>query len=112
MIFGEDTEPAAPVRDLSKDIILQGKIRAVQVAAAAITGETPQIINRGEYIEIVFTENQKMILRDWIKKSLTAAPGTVRIDYYGLTVPPLVQVYGKIAVVILIAAFFLGRLTK
>lgn len=111
MLLGEENT-TIPTRDLSKDVILQGKIRALQVAAAALTGETPAIINRGEYIEIQFTPGQKAKMQDWIRKSLVAAPGDVRIDYYGIAMPPLAQVYGKIALVVLLAAFFLGRLTK
>lgn len=110
--MGQDTPPAAPARDLSKDVVLQGKIRALQVAAAALTGETPAIINRGEYIEVQFTDSQKNIFRDWIRRSLVAAPGDIRIDYYGVAMPPLFQVYGKLALVVLLGAFFLGRLTK
>lgn len=112
MFFGEETTPAAPVRDLSKDVILQGKIRALQIFAAALTGETPAVINRGEYVEIQFSPRQKNIMQDFIKRSLTAAPGDVRLDLYGVAMPPVLQVYGKIALVVLLAAFFLGRLTK
>lgn len=110
MLFGDNT--AAPVRDLSQDVLLQGKLKSVQVLAAALTGETPALINRGDYVEIQFSPAQKVIMQNWIKKSLTAAPGTVRVDIYGIAMPPLFQVYGKIALVTLLAAFFLGRLSK
>lgn len=112
MFFGDETTPAPAARDLSKDVILQGKIRALQVFAAAITGEAPAIINRGDYVEIQFSPRQKEFIQNYIKRSLTAAPGDVRIDMYGVAMPPILQVYGKIALVVLLAAFFLGRLTK
>lgn len=112
MLFGEETTPAPQARDISNDVILQGKIRALQIFAAAITGETPQVINRGEYAEILFSPRQKEILQGWIKKSLQAGPSDIRIDYFGITAPPLIQVYGKIILVVLLAAFFLGRITK
>lgn len=113
MLNGDEVETTTTTgRNVANDVLLQAKVKAMLVAAAAITGESPQAINRGEYVEIIFTPKQKELMQSWIVDNLLKKPGDVRIDYYGIALPPIIKVYGKIALLALVAAYVLGKISR
>jgi len=96
---------------IKNDIVLAGKIAAFSTLIAGLTGEAPAVEYTDEYAQINFSDNQKQILQQYIEKNLRAKPGAVRIDYNSIFTPPLFRVYGKYAIMALVAAYLMGRLT-
>ncbi|RQW04063.1 hypothetical protein EH223_08460 [candidate division KSB1 bacterium] len=97
--------------NVANDVTVHSRVLALQVFAATMTGQKPTVINRGEYVEIQFTPEQYKIMQQYIEDTLRARPGKIRVDYQKIMLPPMLKVYGKIAVLSLLATFFLGRVT-
>lgn len=98
--------------DIQNDLMLRGKIAAFSTMIAALTGEQPAINYTPEFAQIEFTEQQKQILQSMIERELKAKPGSIRINYNSIFFPPVFRVYGKYALMALIAAFLLGKLSN
>lgn len=97
--------------DIRQDLSTTAKIAAIQAFLGNVTGEPAQVQYGDGYVRIVLTENQKLILQNEIEKQLRAKPGKIRLNYGQLIIPPVARVYGKFAILALIAAFLLGSLT-
>lgn len=98
--------------DVKNDLILRGKVSAFSTMIAAITGEAPQVEYFPEYVQVSFSATQKKTLQDLFESNLRAKPGVFRIDYNSVTLPPLFRVYGKYAIMLLFAAFLLGKISS
>jgi hypothetical protein len=97
---------------VKNDVVLNLKIAAIKALAKQITGELPQVIDNGDYYTIKWTAAQKMLIQNYIYNSIMAAPGRLQIETMPVLFPAAFRAYGKIAISLLIAAFFIGRLTK
>lgn len=95
--------------NVANDIQLQVKVAAINAFFEKITGEKPLIENRGSYVRITWTDKQKILIREYIKGMLKSEPGKIRLDYQTTLLPAIWDVYGRYAVLVVMAAFFLGK---
>ena len=80
---------------VGSDIVLMAKAQLIAQLFRATTNETPKIIDRGSYLEVQFTEEQKKIIHKYFEGVLQAKPGKIRIPWGQLTLPPIFKVYGR-----------------
>jgi len=93
------------------NVMVMGKAQAIGGLATLLTSEQAQIIDRGDYLQIVFTDNQKTIITDYIEKTLNATPSDIRINWGELTLPALFKVYGRYLIMAVVIAFLLGKIS-
>lgn len=87
--------------------------RAALVAAIELyTGEKPIVNEYSTYDEIIFTDNQKRLLRDQLTRWNRAEPGDVRVQVAPIMLPWAAKTYGAYLIGVLGAGFLLGFLLK
>jgi hypothetical protein len=98
--------------DISNDLNVLAKVTAIKTFSSVAIGEAPTAVNRGDHVDIIFSDAAMVKLQQFVYDSLMQKPGKVRIDTYAIAFPPLLKVYGKIAIIALVCTFLLGRITK
>ena len=96
---------------VKNDIILQAKAFGVAQLFNTLAGVKPEIVDRGTYLQVQFSDDQKKIIHKYFENVLQSKPGRIRINWAGLTLPPLVKVYGRWLVIVLIVSYLLGQIT-
>lgn len=89
------------------------KAAAISAGIQALTGTAPitrkSADAKGEYIEIIPTERQVIILREYLDAWLSKEPGDVRVDLSGIWWPTVAKRTGLWASGALALSAYLGR---
>jgi hypothetical protein len=95
-------------------VALQLKVVAIGGLVKWLTGENPIVEYGDDFVNISFSEPQKVILQKWVESqldtSLTAKPGDIRIDFNSILVPVAVKKIAPVAIGSGAIGFILGKL--
>lgn len=94
------------------DIVLHGQVEIALALIEQVTKQPATVKWHQDYAEIILNPQQKDIVRTHISNALAARkPGRIRLNTLELVAPPVLKTYGKLAIVLLILIFFVGRLS-
>lgn len=95
--------------DISKNVNLMVRVKAIQAAAEILLGEQPEVQYGADHVRLVFSPMAKQKIQNWIIQALTAQPGEIRVQGFDILAYPIAKVYGKWAAIGLFGAYLLGR---
>ena len=84
----------------------------IAIAWGSVIGSAPQVVNQGDYYEIVFTPEQEDAAADFIIRQLNKTPGPVRMDAGGIATKVISRQYWLWILGIAGAGAALGYLLK
>lgn len=67
--------------------------RAIALAWSPIVGGSPDVVNHGDYYEVVFTPEQEDRAAAWIVSQLDREPGPVRMSLGGVATKVITREY-------------------
>ena len=89
--------------------MLSVKLSGLQLLTEKITGQKAYIEYFPDYVQISFTPEQKILIKDFLIQQMKMTPGRIRVDILPIAIPAVLTVYGKLIFTGLVAVFFLGR---
>lgn len=93
------------------DLMAQAQVKGLQTLVRYLTNEDPIVVWYDQYVTIDFTPQQRILLSTYVENYLKGKPGKIRVNAVPVVFPPVLKVYGKFAIMGLVASFLLGRLT-